>query len=99
MKNSLIAFLSIVFISLFSSCGTHKSATVSEKNITEDGLYAEITTNRAVVVNGDTTYIILLKLEYEKTPLTVANFVGLAEGKIKNGAKPEGVHYYDGLKF
>jgi peptidylprolyl isomerase len=31
--------------------------------------------------------------------MTVANFVGLAEGKVKNTAKPEGTPYYDGLSF
>ena len=56
----------------------------------EDGLYARITTNK-----GDIT----LFLEFEKTPLTVANFVGLAEGEIKNEAKESGTPYYDGIVF
>lgn len=56
----------------------------------EDGLYAKITTNK-----GDIT----LFLEFEKTPLTVANFVGLAEGQIKNDAKELGTPYYDGIVF
>jgi peptidyl-prolyl cis-trans isomerase A (cyclophilin A) len=55
-----------------------------------DGIYAKFETNK-----GD----IYAVLEHKKTPMTVANFVGLAEGKIKNKAKAEGVHYYDGLKF
>tara|TARA_B100000242_G_C42996404_1_gene462754 strand:- start:374 stop:1258 length:885 start_codon:yes stop_codon:yes gene_type:complete len=41
----------------------------------------------------------MLELEFEKTPLTVANFVGLAEGKIKNNKKEVGEPYYNGLKF
>ncbi len=55
-----------------------------------DGVYAKFETNKGVI------YAIL---EHKKTPLTVANFVGLAEGKIKNNSKSEGTPYYNGLKF
>lgn len=55
-----------------------------------DGLYAKLHTTR-----GEIT----IKLEHEKTPGTVGNFVGLAEGNLENEAKPQGSPYYDGLKF
>lgn len=55
-----------------------------------DGMYAKFETSKGNIY---------CNLEFKKTPMTVANFVGLAEGGIKNNAKAEGVPYYDGLKF
>jgi len=57
-----------------------------------DGLYARLDTSRGKIT---------VKLEFEKTPLTVANFVGLAEGTKKFTAqgREAGKPYYDGLNF
>ena len=56
----------------------------------ENGIYAKFSTDK-----GD----ILLRLTHDKTPGTVGNFVGLAEGKLSNEAKKKGTPYYDGLTF
>jgi len=75
----------IALVALFTACKNNPYADLG------DGLFANIETSK-----GD----IIVKLEYQKTPITVANFVSLAEGKnqfvdeqFKN--KP----FYDGLKF
>ena len=52
-----------------------------------DGLYAEVTTPRGVVV---------AELHYKQVPMTVANYVGLAEGAL--GPK-KGTPFFDGLTF
>ena len=42
---------------------------------------------------------IKVQLTYDKTPGTVGNFVGLAEGLMENDVSAKGAPYYDGLKF
>lgn len=86
MKNT-VRVLSFMLIVLMTITAT---AQKNQYKDMEDGLYAELKTNKGVI---------LLKLEYQATPLTVANFVGLAEGVIKNDAKPLGTPFYDGLIF
>lgn len=58
----------------------------------KDGLYAEFDTTKGNIV---------CLLEFEKTPLTVANFVGLAEGtkELGGGKGTTGNKFYDGLAF
>ena len=53
----------------------------------EEGVYAEINTSKGKIIAF---------LEYEKVPLSVANFVGLAEGTIENASYPMGTPYYNG---
>ena len=57
-----------------------------------EGIFATISTNK-----GD----IVLELEYKKTPVTVANFIALAEGKntFVTNEKLKGKPFFDGLKF
>jgi peptidyl-prolyl cis-trans isomerase A (cyclophilin A) len=56
----------------------------------DDGIFALVKTDK-----GEVT----IRLEYEKAPMTVANFVGLVEGTVENTARAKGVPFYDGLNF
>jgi len=58
----------------------------------KDGMYAKFNTDKGEII---------CVLEFGKTPLTVANFIGLAEGTkdLGGGAKAKGDKFYNGLKF
>tara|TARA_R110001583_G_scaffold5921_3_gene31201 strand:- start:2843 stop:3949 length:1107 start_codon:yes stop_codon:yes gene_type:complete len=75
----------VIFSLLVVSCKPTKYTDL------EDGIYADMITNKGTV---------LLKLEFEKTPITVANFVSLADGTNGQVADSiKGKHFYDGLVF
>ena len=59
---------------------------------TIEGIFATIVTNKGTIV---------VQLEYQKTPITVANFISLVEGKntFVTDEKLKGKPFYDGLKF
>jgi cyclophilin family peptidyl-prolyl cis-trans isomerase len=71
---------------------TTTTKTVVKKPLVVEGIFATIFTNK-----GDIT----VQLDYQKTPVTVANFIALAEGKntFVTDEKMKGKPFYDGLKF
>jgi peptidyl-prolyl cis-trans isomerase A (cyclophilin A) len=86
MKKTSLLLLMILMVQAFAFGQSDKK---KYKHL-PDGLYAEVQTTKGNI---------LLFLEFQKAPLTVASFVGLAEGKIENTAKPVGTPFYDNLKF
>ena len=82
---NFIALLSAMFV--FFSCNSQKKA---YKDL-GDGLFADIETTQGNII---------VKLNYKETPITVANFVTLAEGKntfVK--AEYKGKPFYNGTIF
>ncbi len=80
--------ISLTVLVLFFSLTSCKTAKYPDL---DNGLYADVQTNK-----GD----ILLQLEYENSPIMVANFVSLAEGTNPYvSTEFKGKPFYDGLKF
>ena len=78
------------FITFFFACSMMFACNNKYEEL-EDGLYAEFITSMGTM---------LIKLTYEKTPVTVANFVALAEGnhpKVDIDFKNK--KYYNGIIF
>lgn len=84
MRKLTVLFSLFSFILLSASCE-------EEYPDLQDGLYAEINTNYGTMMT---------ELYYDAAPMTVANFVTLAEGTNKQVADSlQGKAYFDGLSF
>ena len=87
MKRPLASLLLGFSVGLVSSSPAASAEPPKSFRSLPDGLYAEIGTPRGVVT---------CELFFEKTPLTVASFVGLAEGKL--GPVPR-KPFFNGVTF
>ncbi|WP_353777756.1 peptidylprolyl isomerase [Winogradskyella sp. 3972H.M.0a.05] len=82
--NRLLTIALIGFLTFMTSCK-------AQYPDLEDGLYAEIITTKGTMI---------AKLYYDKVPVTVANFVALAEGDHPMvDEKFKGKPYYDSITF
>jgi len=88
----------VLFIIQLYSCESRKESPDTQSIISESvvkynpqkDMIAVIYTSKGIVKIG---------LEYIRTPMTVANFIGLAEGSICNIHRKPGVPFYDGMVF
>lgn len=84
IMKKITIFIAIIAFG-FTSCNSSKYPDLA------DGLYAEIETTKGNI---------LLELDYKNTPITAANFVGLAEGTHPLLAEDKkGKPFFDGIIF
>ena len=90
MKRLFLLILAI--ISITSCTPIYKKMNIDKDfyNGLQDGVYAKMETSKGELI---------IQFFDKEAPVTVANFVGLAQGTIENKAKAKGVPYYDGIVF
>ena len=87
-----IILLTIAIITLINCTPIYKKMNIDKDfyNGLQDGVYAKMETSKGELI---------IQFFDQDAPVTVANFVGLAQGTIENKAKAKGVPYYDGIVF
>lgn len=108
MKNKTTFLTLLLLAFMLNSCNANSNKT-EEQNLTmanqtpqtpayvenpnwknEPGIYAEFNTDKGNIV---------CRLEHQKAPMTVGNFISLCEGKQQNCGRDLGKPFYDGLTF
>lgn len=88
MNKLLLSILCLTLVATSFAGGDKKKKEKSPK--LEAGMYAKFNTTKG---------IILCELEFEKAPMTVANFIGLAEGNFMVDSINYNKPYYDSVQF
>jgi len=89
MKKTILLLCACLLLISCNESSAESTSEVFDLDMYGDGLYAQMDTSKGAI---------LLELEFEKVPLTVINFVGLAEGSLGH-SRTEGQAFYDGLLF
>jgi cyclophilin family peptidyl-prolyl cis-trans isomerase len=84
MKKLILGFITLLSFAIFS-------CTPYDRPELGDGIFAEINTNKGTMI---------AKLEFEKVPVTTANFISLAEGTNPYVSEEfKGKNFYDSIIF
>ncbi len=87
-----ILFLAFFALLTIQAQETSKKVVKKTAPLKEEGIFATINTSKGAIV---------LTLDFQKAPVTVANFISLAQGKNEfvTDSKLKGKPFFDGLKF
>ncbi|MSN90591.1 peptidylprolyl isomerase [Riemerella anatipestifer] len=93
MKKVLSLCVALLAILSLTNCNPiYKKMNIEKEfyNALPEGVYAKMETSKGSMI---------IQFNDKESPVTVANFVGLAQGTIENKAKKKGEPYYDGIIF
>ena len=89
MKKSFLKTLTLS-LAIVGLCFSTIAQSSPKKIALTDGMYVEFATTKGIII---------CQLEFEKTPMTVASFVGLVEGNLNIKDNKIEKPFYNGLKF